>query len=343
MDNDMLFFRSLPLLLLAVACTNASSQPTKEADSRVNTPMVAARAWPTQPIRLLVGFPAGSVQDISARIMAEPLSKALGQPVIVENKVGASGSIAAAQVAKATDQHTFGIMNNSQLTIAKILNPAVAYNPAKDLSPIALIATTPMVMVVSNSAPGKSSVEWLSWLRNLGDKANYGSPGVGTPGHLGMELIKSRSGGLTAIHVPYPGNPQVISAILGGQVHTALLPPGLAMQQVHAGKMKAIGISTEKRSSLAPELPTLREANILGADIELLTALAGPTSISPAVRDKLGAAVIEAVKSDETRQKLISSGWKPSPSTAEGLANRIRRETQTWGGIIMMRGIRSDS
>lgn len=343
MKHAMPFFRHLPLVLLAVAWTNAISQTTKEVPARTKTPVMVASSWPTQPIRLLVGFPAGSVQDISARIIAEPLAKALGQPVIVENKAGASGSIAAAQVAKATDQHTFGVMNNSQLTIAKMLNPAVAYNPATDLAPIALIATTPMVLVISNAASGKTSVEWLAWLRDLGNKANYGSPGVGTPGHLGMELIKSRSGGLTAMHVPYPGNPQVISAIMGGQIQAALLPPGLAMQQVHTGKMRAIGITTEKRSLLAPELPTLREAGIMGADVELFTALAGPVSMTPAVRDKLGAAVIEAAKSDETRQRLVSAGWQPSPSTAEGLRIRIRQETQKLGGIIMLRGIRLDS
>lgn len=343
MKPAMQFFRHLQWVFLATACIHAIGQPTQEAAARNKVLQVPAIAWPTQPIRLLVGFPAGSVQDISARVIAEPLAKELGQPVIVENKAGASGTIAAAQVAKATDRHTFGVMNNSQLTIAKLLNPAIAYNPATDLAAVALIATTPMVMVISNAASGKSSAEWLTWLRNQGDKANYGSPGIGTPGHLGMELIKSRSGGLAAMHVPYPGNPQVISAMLGGQVQVALLPPGLAMQQVRAGKMRAIGITTEKRSLLASELPTLREVGIMGADVELFSALAGPASMTAAVRDKLGAAVIKAVKTDETRQRLVSAGWQPSPSTAEGLQIRIRQETQKLGGIIMMRGIRSDS
>jgi tripartite-type tricarboxylate transporter receptor subunit TctC len=282
------------------------------------------------------------VQDLSARAFAEPLSKALGQPVFVENKAGASGTIAAEQVAKATDQHTFGVMNNSQLTIAKLLNPAVSYDPAKDLAPIALIGTTPLVMVVSKAATGKTGVELLTWLRNQGDKANYGSPGAGTPAHLGMELVKSRSG-VQAMHVPYPGNPQLITAMLGGQLQAALLPPGLAMQQIHAGKMKVIGVTSERRSMLAPELPTLREVGIMGADMELFTALAGPASLPAAVRDKLGAAVIGVLKSDKVRQRLITIGWQPAPSTAEGLRVRMNNDMKNLGGIIMMLGVMSDS
>ncbi|SDM39248.1 tripartite tricarboxylate transporter substrate binding protein [Polaromonas sp. JS666] len=315
----------------------------KPAAARPAAAAPVAIEWPTKPIRLLIGFPPGSVQDLSARSISEQLSKTLGQPVIVENKAGASGIIAADQVSKATDMHTFGVMNNSQLTIAKLLNPMAPYDPAVDLAPIALIGTTPMVMVVSNFAQGNTPQEWLTWLRNQGDKANYGSPGAGTPGHLGMELIKSRSGGLGVMHVPYPGNPQIITAMLGGQLQAALLPPGLAMQQVKAGKMKVIGVTSEQRSMLAPELPTLREVGIMGADMELFTALAGPASLPAAVRDKLGAAVIEALKTGDTRQRLITVGWQPAPSTAEGLRTRMRADTRNLGGIIMLRGIRADS
>ncbi|MBE7367450.1 tripartite tricarboxylate transporter substrate binding protein [Ramlibacter sp. HM2] len=298
--------------------------------------------WPTKPVRLLIGFPPGSVQDLSARSIAEPLSRALGQPVIVENKAGASGTIAADQVAKSTDLHTFGVMNNSQLTIAKMLNPAVAYDPERDLAPVALIGTTPMVLVVSAQASGTKPSDWLGWLRGLGNKASYGSPGTGTPGHLGMELLKSR-GGFDAVHVPYQGNPQIITALLGGQLHAALLPPGLALQQVKAGKLKAVGVTAERRSVLASDIPTLREAGVLGSDVELWTALAGPASLPPHVREKMGAMLIDVVKSEEARNRLITVGWQPTPSTAEGLRMRMKSDVRNFGGIIMMRNIRSES
>jgi tripartite-type tricarboxylate transporter receptor subunit TctC len=333
--------RNLGVLLLAAVCASAFSQaaPTPVRKSPP-APQAVVAPWPTKPVKLLIGFPPGSVQDLSARAIAEPLGKALGQPVIVENKSGASGTIAAAAVASATDLHTFGVMNNSQLTIAKMLNPAIQYDPARDLTPVALIGTTPMVLVVNASATGRTPADWLSWLRNQGDKASYGSPGNGTPGHLGMELIKSRSG-LDTVHVPFQGNPQIITALMGGHLQAALLPPGLAMQQVAAGKLKAIAVTSERHSALAPDLPTMREIGVMGADVELWTALAGPASLPPQVRDKLANTIIEVVKADETRARLLAAGWQAAPSNGEGLRNRMKTDTKTFGGIIMMRNIRA--
>ncbi|MDQ6881388.1 MAG: tripartite tricarboxylate transporter substrate binding protein [Pseudomonadota bacterium] len=300
----------------------------------------SAAAWPTRPIRLLIGFPPGSVQDLSARTISEALARSLGQPVVVENKTGASGTIAADQVAKATDLHTFGVMNNSQLTIARLLNPSVAYDPDKDLAPIALIGTTPLMLVVSSAAAGNSPREWLDWLRDLGSRANYGSPGTGTPGHLGMELVKAR-GGIAAVHVPYPGNPQIITAMLGGQLQAALLPPGLVMQQLAAGKIRAIGITSQQRSALAPDQPTLQEIGVPGAEVELWTALAGPASLPPSAREKLGAAVIALLKTDDIRQRLFTVGWQATPSNAVGLQNRMRADTKTFSAIIRSQNIKA--
>ncbi|MGV3492257.1 MAG: Bug family tripartite tricarboxylate transporter substrate binding protein [Ramlibacter sp.] len=319
--------RALGALLLSAFCGSVFAQ-------------AAAAPWPTKPVRLLIGFPPGSVQDLSARAISESLAKALGQPVVVENRSGASGTIAADQVAKSTDGHTFGVMNNSQLTIAKMLNPAVPYDPERDLAPVALIGTTPMVLVVAASVPGTTPQEWLAWLRNQGEKASYGSPGNGTPGHLGMELIKSRAGFQT-MHVPYQGNPQIINAMLGDQLQAALLPPGLAMQQVRSGKMKAIGVTAQQRSALAPELPTLREVGVAGAEVELWTAMAGPATLPPAIRDKMMNTVMEVVKGEETRQRLLNVGWQAAPATGEDLRARQRADTKAFGDIITTRNIRT--
>ena len=214
----------------------------------------AQTTWPSKPLKIVVGFPAGSSPDLTARLLADPLSQALGQPVIVENKVGAAGNIAADAVAKATDDHTIGLMINGNLTIAKILNPATTYDPLKDLQPVSLIAVLPLVLAVPAGAPtGKA---FFDQAKAQGDKLNYGTPGVGTVAHLGMELLKTRAG-IAPVHVPYPGNPQVITGLIGGQVQMALLPPGLAMAQVKGGKLQAVGVTSTGRSSVVPEVPSL--------------------------------------------------------------------------------------
>src|SRR5512139_1105237 len=206
-----------------------------------------AAAWPTKPVKILVGFPAGTSPDLVARTLAEPLSKALGQPVIVENKPGAGGNIAADAVAKATDGHTLGVMINGNLTIARLLNPKTPYDPLKDLAPISLIGTAPLVLAAPADAPGQNAAEFLAAARSSGDKWSYGSPGVGTVGHIGMELLKARVG-MAPVHVPYPGYPQVVTAMVGGQIQLSMLPPGLALAQARAGKIKALGVTSAGRS-----------------------------------------------------------------------------------------------
>ena len=149
----------------------------------------SAGAWPARTVRIIVGFPAGSSPDLTARTLAEPLSKALGQPVIVENRVGAGGNIAADYVAKATDDHTLGLMINGNMTIAKLLNPKLNYDPLKDLTPISLIGVSPLVLTAPTGAPGASAQAFFVAARAAGDQWSYGSPGVGTVGHIGMELM----------------------------------------------------------------------------------------------------------------------------------------------------------
>jgi tripartite-type tricarboxylate transporter receptor subunit TctC len=211
-------------------------------------------AWPTKPVRILVGFPAGASPDLATRAIAEPLSKILRQPVVVENKPGASGNTVADLVAKATDDHTIGALINGNLTIAKLLNPKLPFDPEKDFAPVGLIGTAPLVLAVSGNAEGKTAAEQLLWVRNLGSGGKYGTPGVGTVGHLGMELIKSRAA-ITAQHKPYTGNPQVIAGLLANEIQLALLPPGLALPHIKSGKLKAIGVTSPERSALARSCP----------------------------------------------------------------------------------------
>ena len=299
-------------------------------------------AWPTKPVRILVGFPAGASPDLAARAIAEPLSKILRQPVTVENKPGASGNLVADQVAKANDDHTIGALINGNLTIAKLLNPKLGFDPERDFAPVGLIGTAPLVLVVSGNATGKTAADLLLWTRNLSSNGKYGTPGVGTVGHLGMELIKSRAA-ITAQHKPYTGNPQVIAGLLAGEIQLALLPPGLAMPHVKSGKIKAIGVTSPERSPLANELPTIRDADVRGADLEIWTALAAPAAMKPAAIAKLNAALVEAMGSPEVSEALLKTGWQAQPGTPDALAKRMRADTARLGGVIIMKGIHSDA
>ncbi len=326
--------RSLLLLALAAATGGAFAQKAPVASN-------AAANWPSKPVRLLVGFPAGSTPDLVARTIAEPLAKQLGQPVVVENKTGAGGNIAADLLAKSTDNHTIGVMINGNMTIAKLLNPAVQFDPQTAFAPISLLGTAPLLLTAPANAPGKDAQEFFLAARNAGDKWSYGTPGVGTVAHIGMELLKTKTN-INPVHVPYPGNPAVINAMIGGQIQLSLLPPGLAAQQIRAGKLKAIGVTSASRSPLVPEFPSLREQGIQGFQLEIWTALAGPRSLPRPIVDKLSRLVVEIVRTPEVRQKLFNQGWQVAGTSPEGLANRIRTETALLGGVIQMRGIKAE-
>ena len=299
----------------------------------------AEPAWPSKPVRLMVGFPAGTSPDLVARTLADPLSKALGQPVVVENRPGAGGNIAADLVAKATDGHTLGVMINGNLTIAKLLNPKTPYDPAKDLAPISLIGTAPLVLAAPANATGSNTAEWLVAARNSGTKWSYGSPGVGTVGHLGMELLKARTG-TEPVHVPYPGYPQVVTAMIGGDIQLSMLPPGLAQAQAAAGKVRLLGVTSAGRSTLAPNVPSLSEAGVQDFQLEIWNAVAGPASLPKPVIDRLSALLSEIARSPEVRQRLYQQGWQVAGGSAEALALRIKSDTAALGKIIAERGIK---
>lgn len=308
-------------------------------------PATFANAWPTKPVRIIVGFPPGSSPDLTARTFAEPLAQELGQPVIVENKVGAGGNIAAHAVAQARDGHTLGLFINGNLTIAKLLNPKVPYDPVRDLAPLSLLGTSPLVLAAPIGQPGVPSDgdarTFLTAARKAGDRWSYGTPGVGTVGHLGMELLKARTG-IDPVHVPYPGYPQVATAMLGGQLQMALLPPALALAQERAGRLRLIGVTSAGRSTLAPGVPSLAEAGVRDVQLEMWNAFAAPASLEAPVRERLAMLIGRIARSPEVRAKLFQQGWQAVGSSAEGLANRIQADTQSLGSIIRLRHIKVD-
>ncbi len=303
----------------------------------VKSACAQAAAWPSRPVKILVGFPGGSTPDIAARALAESLAKTWGQAVVVENKPGASGNVAADLVAKSSDDHTLGVVINGNLTSARLLNPKLPYDPAKDFSLVSLLATAPLVLVTPADQP--QGAAFVAAARAAGDKWSYGSVGIGSVGHLGMEVVKAAIGNTQPVHVPYNGNPAVLTAMLGGQIQMALVPPGLALAQVKAGKLHAVGV-TGPRSTLAPDVAPLADAGVKMAPLEVWTALVGPAGLSKAAQDRLARDVPAAVREADTRQRLFTGGWDAQGSSSEVLAARVRDEARILGDIITSRGIK---
>ncbi len=316
----------------ATAQTHPQTHPQAHSQTHPQT-----QVWPTKPVRILVGFPGGSTPDIAARALADTLARTWGQPVVVDNRPGASGNVAADAVAKSSDDHTLGVVINGNLTSARLLNPKLPYDPAKDFSLISLVATAPLVLVTPADQP--TGAAWLAAARASADKWSYGSVGIGSVGHLGMEVVKAAIGNPQAVHVPYNGNPAVVTALLGGQIQMALVPPGLALAQVKAGKLHAIGL-TGPRSALAPDVAPLADAGVKLIPLEVWTALVGPAGMSKAALDRLARDVPAAVREADTRQRLFTGGWEAVGSSAEGLAARVKDETRILGDIIVSRGIK---
>jgi tripartite-type tricarboxylate transporter receptor subunit TctC len=301
-------------------------------------PARAEPAWPSKPLRIVVGFPGGSTPDMAARVLADALGKAWGQTVVVDNRPGASGNIAADQVAKATDDHTLGVVINGNLTSARLLNPRLPFDPARDFTLLSLLATAPLVLVGPLSEPAGAA--YFAAGRQAGGQWNYGSVGIGSVGHLGMELLKSRSG-LAAVHVPYNGNPAVVTALISGQIQAALMPPGVALPQVRAGKIRAIGL-TGGRSTLAPEIAPLSDLGVKLGELEVWVALVGPASLSKAAQARLAHDLPALLREPEARQRLFTAGWQLQASSPEALRLRVQEETRLLGGIIQAQGIKAE-
>ena len=317
----------------------AATLATLASSTSFAQPASAARtdAWPTRPIRIVVGFPGGSTPDMAARVLADSMSKAYGQTVVVENRPGASGNIAADQVAKAVDDHTLGVVINGNLTSAKTLNPKLPYDPERDFVFVSLLATAPLVLVTPAAQPG--GADFFAAARAAGDKWSYGSVGIGSVGHLGMEVVKSRAPGFDAVHVPYNGNPAVVTALLGGEIQAALVPPGIALPQVRAAKLKAIGL-TGPRSPLVPEIAPLTDIGMTVNDLEVWVALVAPAGLSKAAVERLARDVPAMVREPEARQRYFNAGWQVEGSSSAALRARVRSESALLGGIITARGIK---
>ncbi|MDP9604204.1 UNVERIFIED_ORG: tripartite-type tricarboxylate transporter receptor subunit TctC [Variovorax paradoxus] len=306
-------------------------------------PARAAAPWPQKAVRLVVGFPPGSSPDALARTVADPLAQALGQPVIVENKVGAAGTIGVNAVAKATDGHTIGLTGNGPLTTAKALNPATPYDVAHDLRPISLVASSPFVLAGSTDMPATDLRGLLAHARAQGDRLSYGSVGPGSGSHLAMELLKTLTG-IQAVHVPFPGFPQVATALMGKQIDLSFMIPSIAAPQAKNGRLRMYGVSTAAPFAAFAEVPPIQPA--LGAgkafDVASWNAVFGPAGMPQPVAQRLSDEIARILKAPDMRQRLFDQGWQALGTAPDALARKIVDDTSMWGDVIRRTGARSE-
>lgn len=301
-----------------------------------------AQAWPARPIKLVVPFPGGSSPDIIARAIAEPLAQALGQAIVIDNRPGAGGNIGTAAVAKAEpDGYTLLFTIQGPLVTAPLLARKLPYDPVKELQPIGLVATSPNVLVVDPKLGANTLADFVRIAKEKKGQLNYGSVGNGSAAHLAMESFKSRAG-IDLTHVPYQGFPQVVNAILAGQVQAGFMVPAIAMGQVRAGKLKALGVTSLGRVGALPELAPLAEQGFAGFEAVSWQAMLAPAGTPAAIVQRLSTELVRIIRSDEVRSKMLNQYFSATATTPEGLAALMKSESRRWGDLIKAAGVQPE-
>lgn len=298
--------------------------------------------WPLRPVRVVVPFPPGGATDIVGRAIAERLQQALGQPFIIDNKAGASGNIGMAEVARApADGYTLVVGAAQTLTINPQLFGNLPFDPQKDLAPIAVVASVPNVLLVSNRLPVRTTQELVAYARKNVGRLNYGSSSTGSTPHLSGELFKSLTGTFI-VHVPYRGSAPAMQDLIGGQIDLMFDNLPAALPQIRAGTVRALAVTTRQRATAAPELPTLQESGVAGFDAAGWFALLAPAGTPQAVLHKANAEVNRILATPEFRERLARAGADPVGGSLDDLRARMRDETERWGRVIRAAGVKAD-
>jgi tripartite-type tricarboxylate transporter receptor subunit TctC len=300
----------------------------------------AAQSFPSKPIRVLVGFSAGGAPDIIARMLGAKLQDGLGQPIVIENRAGAAGNIAADTLAKSpADGYTL-LMGNVSLTISTHATPKPPFDPVQDLDPVGMVASLPLMLVVHGGVPVNSVQDLVEYARARPGTLNYASVGHGSAHHLSGELLSSLAGA-KMVHVPYKGGGAAIQALLAQEAHLLFLTPLALMPHVRSGKLKALGVTSSKRTSAAPEVPTIAEAGLAGFDVDNWHTLFAPRGTPREVVGRLNAELNRVLNQPEVKQQLLAQqGAEAWPSTPEEARGHVRAELEKWGRIIRTSGAR---
>jgi tripartite-type tricarboxylate transporter receptor subunit TctC len=318
-----------PRLLVLAAALFAAALPS------------LAQSWPNRTVKIVVPFPAGGPTDVLTRVLAEKLGTQLGQPVVVENKPGAGGSIGADFVAKSpADGYTLVMATTSTHSIGPNLGK-LAYDPVKDFTPVVWVGNATNILVVSNHVPAANVQELIALARKDPGKFNYATSGIGTISHLTSELFASMAG-LKLTHVPYKGTQQSIPDMMSGQVAILFDNVMTAQPNIKAGKVKGIAISSSVRSPLVPDLPTVAESGLPGFQSLVWFGLLGPANTPKTVVDRVNAEMNKALQLSDIQARFTQMGFEPAGGTAADFAQAIQRDSQKWSKVIKDAGVKPE-
>ena len=298
-----------------------------------------AQSYPDKPIRIVVTFPAGGPTDAVARPISQSLSSTWGQPVIIDNRGGAGGIVGTEIVAhSAPDGYNLLIGTAGGMSINPSLHAKLSYDPFKDFAPISMLVINPQILVMHPALAASNVRELVALAKSKPGQLNFASSGTGTATHLGLELFKAATG-INVVHVPYKGGAPALTDLIAGQVQLLFISIPSVMPQVKAGRLKALAVSSARRSLSAPEVPTVAESGYPGFEYVNWNALFAPAATPRAIISKLNTEVVKIMRDPDLAQKLVSQGAEPAPGTPEQLAQYMRVDFDRWRKVIRAAGI----
>ncbi|MBN9050249.1 MAG: tripartite tricarboxylate transporter substrate binding protein [Rhizobiales bacterium] len=293
-----------------------------------------AQNWPVRPIRIVVAFGAGGTADIVARLLADKLSPVLGQPVVVENRPGAGGNVGASAVAHSDpDGYSFLMSGSPTHSVGPHLFKNLNYDPMRDVPPVAMIAIAPNLLVVNASLPVKSLDDLVRLAREKPGQLTYSSAGIGTSGHLAAEMLK-QAAGVDMRHVPYKSGPEAVTGVISGDVSFVFFTVPSVLPQVESGKLRALAITSMKRSAVAPNIPTVAELGYPGFEALAWFALFAPRGTPQTIIDKLDIEIGKILQQPDVRKKMVELGMEAHFLDARQLADYVSVESPKWGKLL---------
>ena len=320
------------LLWIAAATWVAASSPSYAADPG---------AYPNRPIHIIISYPAGTATDTLARLVGTKLEAALGQPVVIDIRTGAAGNIGLAAAARAApDGYTLTIGGAAMCINANLYGDR-AVDPVRDFTPVAKLATTPVIIVANPGAHIDTVVELVARAHREPGKIAYSTPGVGTPTHVAAELL-AQEADISLLHVPYAGSGQLMTDVLSGEVPLSFALPGATQQFLASGQLKAVAVTSARRIAALPEVSTVAEAGYPGFEVTSWHSILAPAGTSPQIVARLNHELVRIVEMPDVRERMSALGMEPAGSTPEQLAAEIRAEVARWGPVLRHAHVRVD-